>query len=106
MITSFDELLSEHDWEPIRGCPGRYVLRGGRRDLSVEELLGGPAEVSEHGADKARDRVLVARLSGGGVISYKREDGSFLHTLNTEEGFRRKLLDLGVAPTDEPAAPR
>ena len=30
------------------------------------------------------------------MISYKRDDGSFLHTLNTEEGFERKLKQLGI----------
>jgi hypothetical protein len=90
--------MSAHNWEPIRGCPGRYVLRGARRDLSPEELLEGSAEVNEYEVDGARDRVVVVKLDAGGVISYKRKDGSFLHTLNTAEGLRRKLFDFGIEP--------
>ncbi|MEW6735277.1 MAG: hypothetical protein AB1489_28555 [Acidobacteriota bacterium] len=45
---------------------------------------------------KARDTVIVACLDRGGLISYKRVDGTYLHTLNTAEGFVRKLLALGI----------
>ena len=37
----------------------------------------------------------MTRLEGWGLISYARSDGSWLHTANTPEGFRRKLTDLG-----------
>jgi hypothetical protein len=47
----------------------------------------------------AKDVVLVVSLDRGGMISYKRDDGSFLHTLNTEEGFERKLRQLGIDPS-------
>jgi hypothetical protein len=40
--------------------------------------------------------VLVAVLDAGGIISYEREDGSILHTLNTTSGFHRKLRQLGI----------
>jgi len=39
---------------------------------------------------------VVTPLVTGGLISYKRRDGTFLHTLNTAEGFARKLADLGI----------
>ena len=45
----------------------------------------------------ARDPVLVVELEGGGLISYLREDWT-MHTLNTSEGFCRKLRQLGIAP--------
>ena len=44
----------------------------------------------------ARDQVLVVEFEGGGLISYLREDGTLMHTLNTSEGFHRKLRQLGV----------
>ena len=44
----------------------------------------------------ARDPVLVVEFEGGGLISYLREAGTLMHTLNTAEGFRRKLRQLGV----------
>ena len=65
-------------------------------NLSPQELLVDEIKVKEYRVDSARDVVLVVRLEGGGLISYRREDGSFLHTLNTPEGFMRKLLQLGI----------
>jgi hypothetical protein len=44
----------------------------------------------------ARDPVLVVEFEGGGLISYMRGDGTLMHTLNTPDGFRRKLRQLGV----------
>ena len=93
---SFDEILKAWDWRPIRGCPGRLVIRDARPDLRLEEVAGGAVDVREFQVEAARDTVLVARLDRGGIISYRREDGSFVHTLNTDEGFERKLRQLGV----------
>jgi hypothetical protein len=100
---TFDELFSRYEWRAIPGCPGRYVLRpgGAPRDLPIEALASGAAIV-ERRSPKARDAVLAAALPGGGLISYRRADGSFCHTLNTPEGFLRKLAQLGLAP---PAGP-
>lgn len=94
---TFDELMKAWDWKPIRNCPGRYVLRGARNDLRLQELLIDDAEAEQYYVDAAPDAVLVMQLEDGGIISYQREDGSFLHTLNTPEGFRRKLLQLGIS---------
>ena len=44
----------------------------------------------------ARDPVLVVEFEGGGLISCLREAGTLMHTLNTSEGFHRKLRQLGV----------
>jgi len=44
----------------------------------------------------ARDPVIVAAFEDGGLISYRQADGRFLHTLNTREGFERKLDQLGI----------
>jgi hypothetical protein len=44
----------------------------------------------------ARDAVVVVRLSDGGLISYSRADGTYVHTLNTADGFARKLAQLGI----------
>jgi hypothetical protein len=40
--------------------------------------------------------VIVTPFDDGGLISYRRPDGMFLHTLNTREGLERKLRQLGV----------
>lgn len=96
---TFDDLMGAWAWKPIRNCPGRYVLDAARDDLRPQEVLGDEAAVKEYCVEAARDAVLVVRLSEGGLISYRRADGSFLHTLNTPEGFRRKLAQLGIALT-------
>ena len=93
---TFNQLLEKWDWKPIRNCPGRLILSGAKADLSCEELLGEAARVGIYSVDAAKDTVLVVKLDEGGLISYKKADGSFVHTLNTPEGFQRKLLQLGI----------
>ena len=92
----FEQIYRAWNWQPIRNCPGRYALRGEDRNLSIEAIAGRETQVSEHRSEQAADAVLVAPLTGGGIISYRRADGSFLHTLNNEEGFERKLKQLGI----------
>jgi hypothetical protein len=94
---TFAELFKTFEWRPIRNCPGRYVLRHeANSELRVEDLTGREAQWSEYRTSTARDVVIVAALDEGGIISYKREDGSLLHTLNTPDGFERKLRQLGI----------
>jgi hypothetical protein len=54
------------------------------------------AAIVEHRAAGTRDTVLVARFADGGLISYLRADGTYVHTLNTCEGLERKLAQLGI----------
>ncbi|HKY04516.1 MAG TPA: hypothetical protein VJQ56_06485 [Blastocatellia bacterium] len=98
---SFDEIFKGWNWEPIRNCPGRFALRGAKAELRPEEIIGHKIETIEFQVVGAKDAVIVARLEGGGLISYRREDGSFLHTLNTPEGFCRKLEQLGINLRDD-----
>jgi hypothetical protein len=94
---TFAELFETFEWRPIRNCPGRYVLRHGTNsEPGVEDLTGRLRRASEYRTSAARDVVIVAALDEGGIISYKREDGSLLHTLNTPDGFERKLRQLGI----------
>lgn len=93
---TFDELMSARDWRPLRNCPGRFVLRGAGDCLRPQDILGDEVEAREFRVEAAQDAVLVAEFEDGGLISYRRNDGSVLHTLNTSEGFRRKLLQLKI----------
>lgn len=64
--------------------------------LSPDDLLESATGIRMFRVAAAEDVVVVARLDKGGLISYSRTDGTYLHTLNTEEGFERKLSNLGV----------
>jgi hypothetical protein len=93
---TFDELIQCLPWVPIRNCPGRYRLTGANPNLSVRDLLGPESRIDSFQVERAQDLVLVAPLDQGGVISYQRADGSFVHTLNMPDGFTRKLAQLGI----------
>jgi hypothetical protein len=58
-------------------------------------LVSPEIRITEHLA-RAKDPVLVARLDDGGLISYRKPGGSYVHTLNTLNGFERKLQHLGI----------
>ena len=92
---TFDALKARWSWTPLHNCPGRYKLVNVRPDLPGE-VLGADADLSEHTVKTAPDRVIVVRIDRGGLISYKRPDGTYLHTLNDPDGFARKLHELGI----------
>lgn len=93
--STFDAALDRHPWRPIPGCPGRFKAPG-PVDAPPESLLGLTCKAEPLASEKARDRVLVVRFAdGGGLISYLRDDGTYLHTLNTAAGLARKLEQLG-----------
>jgi len=98
-LMQYDALLARGRWRPLPGCPGRSVWRGDR-GATVADLLGADVPVRVFLVETARDPVHVAALAGGGLISYRQPDGRFVHTLNTPEGFTRKLRDLGIDPDD------
>jgi len=89
--------MKRWDCRPIRKCPGRYILAGCPPAVSPAQLLGEEGDLSSFGVPAARDRVFVAALEGGGLISYQKANGTFMHTLGDEEGFRRKLAQLGIS---------
>ena len=94
---TFDELMAKWPFRPIRNCPGRYVLPPAEFGGPPERLLGPGFETREFQARAARDTVIVAAFpDGGGLISYRGTDGTHVHTLNTPEGFERKLQDLEI----------
>ncbi len=97
---TFDELMITWNWKPIRNCPGRFLLVNVRPDLPPEAVVGPAAALLQFHVEAAPDIVVVARLDEGGLISYKRADGTYLHTLNNAEGFARKTLQLGIVLGD------
>ena len=99
MPVTFEALKSAGTWKLIRNCPGRFILVTDDNYLSLAVFTGLDIAVKEYRSEKAKDRVIVAVLEGGGVISYKRDDGTYLHSLNTPDGFTRKLKQLEIMQT-------
>ena len=102
MKMNIDQLFAAFDWEAIPNCPGRYALRVGKgeRAPGLDEFfdcLSAKRLVISACIDPVWVRVFP---EGGGLISYERENRDPLHTLNTEEGFRRKLDQLGIGEGD------
>jgi hypothetical protein len=71
-------------------------MTGVPSDLPVQALVGSGDVVFEFCVETAPDKVLVVELVDGGVITYERTDGTYVHTLNDPEGFSRKLRQLGI----------
>jgi hypothetical protein len=94
---TFAELRTRATWQPIPNCPGRFTLAAGPSDLAPQELAGPTVVFQEFHVTAARDTVIVGRLEDGGIITYRRVNGSYVHTLNTADGFARKLQQLGIS---------
>ncbi|MCK6515473.1 hypothetical protein L6R46_10525 [Myxococcota bacterium] len=94
--TSWRDLASAYDWRPIPGCPGRFVLCGGKSALHPAAFVGGATVWPERRVPGARDPVVVVPLAEGGLLSYRHEDGRWTHTLGDGDGFGRKLAQLGI----------
>jgi hypothetical protein len=92
---TFAELITVRPWKAIRDCPGRYVLPPTAE--APASLAGIDSPPREFRLATARDPIVVVTFAdGGGLISYRRADSSYIHTLNTAEGFARKLEQLGI----------
>jgi hypothetical protein len=97
MGSTFDQLLERWPWRAIPNCPGRFTLSGRITGLTPDGVAGAALQSFEFRVQSARDAVVVTPLGdGSGLISYRRADGSYVHTLNTGEGLERKLRDLAI----------
>jgi hypothetical protein len=86
----FDAVFAARAWTAIRGLAAGAVRE-------PPESLAPDATAREFRVRNARDVVVVTPfVAGGGLISYRRADGTYLHTLNTSDGFVRKLVQLGI----------
>lgn len=93
---TFSALFDRWAWRPIPNCPGRYVLVAGPVATPPAIMVPGANAGSEYVSVSARNAVIVTPFDDGGLISYRKADGMFLHTLNTREGLERKLRQLGI----------
>lgn len=97
-----DKLRALFPWEPIKNCPGRYVVRQLGDELAPQDLL--VQICSEDGEYRSQlflrpgqDDVFVAVFhDGGGLITFCKPERRFVHTLNEPHGLERKLWGLGL----------
>jgi hypothetical protein len=95
---NFNTLKNKYDWKEINGCPGRFILKNKDKSLTIEKLVDEPVIINTSNSIKVKDFTLIVKLEDGGIISYKKSDGYFIHTLNTIDGFHRKLKMLDIDP--------
>lgn len=93
------EILRLGSCRPIRGCPGRWILSG-NDSIDPGKLVGRDAEPRRFRRASVPDEIWVCGLEDGGLISYRKPDGRFVHTVCDPEGFRRKLEKLDVSRED------
>jgi hypothetical protein len=97
-------------WHEIRGCPGRFIVSKLGDDVPpefiIQRLISASSSGEEHSSVRTakfprtdQDDVFVAVFldeSGGGLITFCKRDGHFVHTLNEPNGLERKLKGLGL----------
>ena len=62
-LPSWRDLASAYDWRPIPGCPGRFVLCGGKSALHPASFVAGATVWPERRVPGARDPVVVVPLA-------------------------------------------
>lgn len=99
MLPTVADLAHRHPWRPITGCPGRSSLPPTRLATLLEVDVDPPPMWT-----RAPDPVVALALpGGGGLLGYVKPDGGVLPTLCDEQGWRRKLDELGVPVPPDPA---
>jgi hypothetical protein len=94
-------------WTEIKNCPGRYVTKSNvdAQVVSPQELCNSLAvrhlPLIHCSADRLDQIAVVHFDSGGGIITYIKPNGTFVHTLNTESGYVRKMRALGFYIIEE-----
>lgn len=91
----WQELILRWQGNAIRNCPGRYILKAVPTTMTPAELLGDQFKIISRRSVHARDEILIVKFAdGGGLITYRRDEQSYLHTINDPSGFARKLAQL------------
>lgn len=104
---SFVRLLEKYSLKEIENCPGRYTLmKDDHQRLKIvkpETILNNKISIEVFHSDICRDCVHIGKFSddsgGGGLLSYEKSDGTFVHTLNNASGLQRKINHLQIPMT-------
>lgn len=116
---TLQKLWNIWQWSEIKNCPGRYVTKKNKEAeiQTPKEILEShfefvSGELKHFKVDSNKDEICVAMFhDGGGIITYLkltscREESDlkeknqlqyqYIHTLNTESGFQRKIKALNI----------
>ena len=92
-----EDLLKRFQWEQIPNTNGRFTLNRAEPPRSIAELVDSQeTEIKQYPSAHQQELIFVVELEDGGLISYLRKDGSFIHTLNSQNMFKRKQWELGI----------
>tara|TARA_R110002124_G_scaffold93124_4_gene236514 strand:+ start:86 stop:472 length:387 start_codon:yes stop_codon:yes gene_type:complete len=92
-----EDLLKRYQWEQIPNTNGRFTLSQAEPSRTITELLGSAEiEIKQYPSAHQQELIFVVELEDGGLISYQRKDTSFIHTLNSQNMFKRKQWELGI----------
>lgn len=96
-MRTFDDLRNAFTWKEISGCPGRFTLGEPLPEAPPADMAGDGAVAVRLESPACRNPIELIRLPhGGGLLSYRRADGTYCHTLNSDSGLARKLRQLGL----------
>lgn len=90
------------NWTEIKNCPGRYVTKKNveAQQTPLQNLIVDRLNVTGRIMSITTDHTdhveTIHFEGGGGVITYCKCNGTFVHTLNTESGYDRKMRALGL----------
>ncbi|UJR32425.1 hypothetical protein I4U23_019887 [Adineta vaga] len=97
---SFDKLFKLYSWKEIKNCPGRYLLNkeDNQRLHTVlpNEFLNNQTSIHIFTSEMCPDRIHIGKFINGGLLSYEKSDGTYVHTLNNSSGLTRKMNHLNI----------
>lgn len=92
-----EDLLKRFQWEQIPNTNGRFTLSQTEPPRPITDLVdAAEIEIKQYPSAHQQELIFVVELEDGGLISYQRKDASFIHTLNSENMFKRKQWELGI----------
>lgn len=92
-----EDLLERYQWIQIPNSTGRFTLSPDEAPLSIQQLIDSEEmEIKQYPSANPDEMLHVVTLEDGGLISYERQNATFLHTLNSENMFKRKQWELGI----------
>lgn len=99
-LTFFD-LMDRHPWQLMDGETNRWTLGKQGLETPIEALIGPNPESFPHYHCFERpnnENIHLLIWPEGGLLSYHRHNGQFLHTLATKVTYRQLVAGLNLVP--------